>query len=276
VSFADSTPANTLVTTDAGNVGIGTSSPGEKLHVVSTSNATGIRVSGSVDNVAVNLYNSGTGGRNWGMFSANNGSGAGGGALAFFDHTAGAYRAIIDSSGNLLVGTTSYVARSEARLTVVKKAGNANNPVANFKANATTLATTMLGFYDGTDAFCGQAYIDPNSNTTVFATSSDYRLKQNVVPMTGALERVSQLKPCTYTWKKSGSAGEGFIAHELAEVCPVAVIGEKDAVNEDGGINPQMIDTSFLVATLTAAIQEQQAIITALTARVEALEGAQA
>jgi hypothetical protein len=59
---------------------------------------------------------------------------------------------------------------------------------------------------------------------------------------------------------------------ELAEVAPDAVTGEKDAVNEDGSIKPQGIDTSFLVATLTAAIQEQQALITALTARITALE----
>ncbi len=50
--------------------------------------------------------------------------------------------------------------------------------------------------------------------------------------------------------------------------------GEKDAVNEDGSIKPQGIDTSFLVATLTAAIQEQQSLITSLTARIAALEGA--
>jgi L-threonylcarbamoyladenylate synthase len=69
--------------------------------------------------------------------------------------------------------------------------------------------------------------------------------------------------------------GQGFIAHELAEVVPQAVTGEKDAVDAEGKPVYQGIDTSFLVATLTAAIQEQQAIITALTARVEALEGTQ-
>jgi hypothetical protein len=69
-----------------------------------------------------------------------------------------------------------------------------------------------------------------------------------------------------------GSPGEGFIAHELAEVVPQAVGGEKDAVNEDNSIKPQGIDTSFLVATLTAAIQEQQAMIEELKAKVAALE----
>jgi hypothetical protein len=56
-------------------------------------------------------------------------------------------------------------------------------------------------------------------------------------------------------------------------VCPQAVTGEKDAVNEDGSIKPQSIDTSFLVATLTAALQEQQALITQLQADVATLKG---
>jgi hypothetical protein len=70
-----------------------------------------------------------------------------------------------------------------------------------------------------------------------------------------------------------GSDGQGFIAHELDEVVPGCVTGEKDAVDADGNPKYQGIDTSFLVATLTAAIQEQQAIIESLTARVSALEG---
>lgn len=90
--------------------------------------------------------------------------------------------------------------------------------------------------------------------------------------MTGALGVVAQLNPVTYTWKTDGSDGQGFIAHELQEVVPDCVIGEKDAVDVDGKPEYQGVDTSFLVATLTAAIQEQQALITALTARVSALE----
>ena len=92
--------------------------------------------------------------------------------------------------------------------------------------------------------------------------------------MIGALDKISQLKPVTYKWKADGSDGQGFIAHELQEVVPQCVYGEKDAVDEDGNIKPQGVDTSFLVATLTAAIQEQQALITSLTARITVLEGA--
>jgi hypothetical protein len=110
------------------------------------------------------------------------------------------------------------------------------------------------------------------STTISFTTSSDYRLKENIIPMTGALAKVSALKPVTYTWKEDGSAGQGFIAHELQEVVSDCVVGEKDAVDAEGNPQYQGVDTSFLVATLTAAIQEQQAIINDLKARVETLE----
>jgi len=111
-----------------------------------------------------------------------------------------------------------------------------------------------------------------NVSSTAYNTSSDYRLKEAIAPMTGALAKVALLKPVTYKWKINGSDGEGFIAHELAEVCPHAVSGAKDAVDADGNPRYQGIDVSFLVATLTAAIQEQQALITSLTARIAALE----
>jgi hypothetical protein len=83
--------------------------------------------------------------------------------------------------------------------------------------------------------------------------------------MIGALQTVAALKPCTYTWKADGSAGQGFIAHELQAIVPDCVTGDKDDVDADGNPKYQGVDTSFLVATLVSAIQE-------LTARLEALE----
>jgi hypothetical protein len=73
------------------------------------------------------------------------------------------------------------------------------------------------------------------------------------------LEKVALLKPVTYKWNSNGSDGQGFIAHELAKVCPDAVVGAKDAIDADGKPVYQGIDTSFLVATLAAAIQELKA-----------------
>jgi hypothetical protein len=123
----------------------------------------------------------------------------------------------------------------------------------------------------------GVGSISLSSGATAYNTTSDYRLKENIAPMTGALDKVAQLKPVTYKWKIDGSDGQGFIAHELAEVVPDCVTGEKDAVetytDEEGieqtRIKPQGIDTSFLVATLTAAIQEQQTIINDIKAELD-------
>jgi hypothetical protein len=94
---------------------------------------------------------------------------------------------------------------------------------------------------------------------TAYNTNSDYRLKNTIAPMTGALAKVALLKPCTYKWNVDNSNGQGFIAHELAEVLPQCVTGEKDAVDAEGKPQYQGIDTSFLVATLAAAIQELKA-----------------
>jgi hypothetical protein len=127
--------------------------------------------------------------------------------------------------------------------------------------------------------------ISVTASATAYNTSSDYRLKENIAPMTGALAKVVQLKPVTYKWKINGADGQGFIAHELAEVVPDCVTGAKDATevvdikDEEGNIISQEtkpvyqgVDTSFLVATLTAAIQELKAINDTLTARIVALE----
>jgi hypothetical protein len=107
--------------------------------------------------------------------------------------------------------------------------------------------------------------ISVTTTGATFNSTSDYRLKESVAPLSGGLSRVNALKPSVYKWKSNGSDGEGFLAHELAEVVPAAVNGDKDAVNEDGTIKAQSIDMSRIVPILVAAIQE-------LTARVQTLE----
>ena len=128
---------------------------------------------------------------------------------------------------------------------------------------ADTTATASSIYFRNPNGFVGN--INTNGSSTNYVTTSDYRLKENVLPMQNALATVAALKPCTYTWKVDGNAGQGFIAHELQEVVPDCVTGEKDAVSADGSPMYQGVDTSFLVATLVAAIQE-------LTARLEAVE----
>jgi hypothetical protein len=167
-------------------------------------------------------------------------------------------RARIDSSGNLLVGTTTKSGKITSYVSgdtnvFIDTDGDAWGLI-NRQTNAGT-QNFILFRYGATTI----GSISGNNTATAYNTSSDYRLKNTIAPMTGALAKVALLKPCTYKWNADGSDGEGFIAHELAEVVPNAVTGAKDAVDADGNIKPQGIDTSFLVATLTAAIQELKA-----------------
>jgi hypothetical protein len=182
----------------------------------------------------------------------------------------------IDSSGNLLLGTTSLFSGAGAKQSILWNP--ATEQGITIKASGTTFNGNPILFRNNADGTSG--VISQGQTSVAYTTSSDYRLKENILPMTGALDTVAQLKPVTYKWKADGSDGQGFIAHELQSIVPDCVVGEKDAVetytDEDGveqtRIKPQGVDTSFLVATLTAAIQEQQTIINDLKARVEALE----
>jgi hypothetical protein len=166
-------------------------------------------------------------------------------------------------ASNLLVGCTSAPSSSVSGV-IVKTSG------VEISAGSSTGLTYLMAFINGNGTV---GNINVNGSTTAYATSSDYRLKNTIAPMTGALAKVALLKPVTYKWNSDGSNGEGFIAHELAEVVPDCVTGEKDAIDADGKPIHQGVDTSFLVATLTKAIQEQQALIESLTTRLTALEG---
>ena len=110
--------------------------------------------------------------------------------------------------------------------------------------------------------------IHMSGSSTVFATSSDYRLKENVNYSWDATTELKKLKPAKFNFKADASTTlEGFLAHEVADVVPIAVDGEKDAVNDEGKIVPQSIDQSKLVPLMVKTIQE-------LEARIKTLEDA--
>jgi hypothetical protein len=255
-------PTTVAIIDSSGNVGIGVTAPAQKLQVngkaiigaYASTGAYGLYLSSDAQSTHYNWQISTQNVVNGGFEIAR--------SDAVGSSTFNSPSVIIDSGGNAIIGGTS----ADGFRLKVQFTGTSGLRL----DTTSTSATLCVQFVYNASTQVGT--IATTTTSTAYNTSSDYRLKENVQPMTGALAKVGAFKPVTYTWKANGSDGEGFIAHELAEVCPNAVSGEKDAVDENGNIKPQGIDTSFLVATLTAAIQEQQALITSLTARITALE----
>jgi hypothetical protein len=115
--------------------------------------------------------------------------------------------------------------------------------------------------------------IDVSGSATAYNTSSDYRLKENVTPVTDGITRLQQLKPSRFNFiADPDTVVDGFLAHEVQTIVPEAITGEKDAVDDEGNPEYQGIDQSKLVPLLTAALQEAIGEIESLKARVAALE----
>ena len=238
--------STTAVTIDASQlVGIGTTPVGAILHV------------GSANDTTIRLTK--TSQSDWGLQTLDSG------VWRVYSYTATTERMRIDSTGRLLVGVTSTGGQPAGAVAAVGYASKAGTSGA-FSNNA-------YNFYWTTGL---AAYIDTTNigNVTI---SSDYRIKKNVeTQTTPALDRIAQIRPVTYEFanykelfKEDGVAREGFIAHELAEVIPSAVDGEKDAENQI-----QSLKLDALCSVMVKAIQEQQTIINDLKARITALEGA--
>lgn len=192
------------------------------------------------------------------------------GALAFFTSNRGVSTTItermrIDSSGNLLVGKTSDT-NSLSGLSLSNNPSNGGLIKITRISGSTT--QTHLNFLDSAGGQVG--FISTTASSTAYNTSSDYRLKEDWVAVADASTRVKALKPVNFAWKADGKRVDGFLAHELAEVVPEAVTGEKDAVDADGNPVYQGIDQSKLVPLLTAALQEALAEIDSLKSRLTA------
>lgn len=253
----------------SGNVGIGTSSPVGRFASVGgsiqlsggTTSQAGLRVQYASSVATITGINNDN--------SAFN-------PLAFYTGASEAMR--IDTSGNLLVGlitpgtvfsstgtdrggyigkdTTSVAGLvADGRLCMVMNRTTSTGIIVEFKYNGSIVGT-----------------ISTNGSSTSYNTTSDYRLKHDVQPLTSGLATIASLKPTTYKWNTDNSYGEGFIAHELQAVIPQAVTGEKDAVNENGSIKPQGVDYSKIVVHLVAAIQDLKADNDAMKERIATLE----
>tara|TARA_R100001509_G_C4829193_1_gene202682 strand:- start:3 stop:986 length:984 start_codon:yes stop_codon:yes gene_type:complete len=173
-------------------------------------------------------------------------------------------------------------------------------------SNSSAGGGKYIQFAKANGDFTGSVTQSSDQNTVAFNTSSDYRLKENVSYDFDATSRLKQLKPARFNWisDENNTTIDGFIAHEVSGIVPEAITGEKDGTQDVGTIKDkddnvlhtdvpeiakqdgetwtktgtknvyQGIDQSKLVPLLTKALQEQQATIEALTARITALENA--
>jgi len=280
---------STKVTIDSlGKVGIGTTFPSSKLHVSGSSNVEA-KIESTDDNAVLRISadSGGTGiGGNEDPFLIYQ-SGGSDVARIYHDNSAGALifdnnstteRMRIDSSGNLHVGKTSSSNTTagtslleSGRFAFIVDQGSGGQEVGVI--NNQTSGTYVIDFRQAnTDV----GRIRVTASATEYQTSSDYRLKENVEYDWDATTRLNQLKPARFSWIANPDVGtvDGFLAHEVSDIVPESIGGEKDEVDSDGNPVYQGIDQSKLVPLLTKALQEAHAKIDDLTARIEALENA--
>ena len=258
----------------SGNVGIGTSSPSDLLHVYGGS----LRLQGLADGAYAKAYASG------GDLHLEADAGNNGGASKTVFSVDGTEKMRINSSGQLLINRTNP--KESEKLSIMNNTG-AGVVALDRQDNIDGNLRDMVKFYRST-TLVGK--IACSNTATSYITSSDYRLKTDVQPMTGSTERLKALKPVNFEWISSGERVDGFIAHEVQEVVPESVQGEKDAMrteeyevtpavlDDDGNVvteavmgerevpDYQGIDQSKLVPLLVATIQELEARIAALEA----------
>jgi hypothetical protein len=244
-----SSSAEAMRINSSGNVGIGTTSPTSKLMVLGggsvpfrwgDSSALGtLTYSGSDPIIQSNTGN-----------------------LLFYSASTESMR--ITSGGVLTVGTTdsSPYVPTEGFIVAIN---NGTKYGAIFGANSTSEKGAVV--FVNPNGLVGS--ITTNGSATAYNTSSDYRLKENVVPMEGALDRVDALKPSRFNFiADPETTVDGFLAHQVAEIVPEAITGEKDAVDEEGNPIYQGIDQSKIVPLLVGAIQELRAEIESLKSQI--------
>ena len=181
-----------------------------------------------------------------------------------------------DMPGRLVFSTTADGASSPTERLRIDNGGTTKSTCAstNFICVNTGGSGTALLYFQTASAELGKITHN-GSNSVTYATSSDYRLKENVVLLPNGIARVKQLKPSSFNFLNTPDVTvDGFLAHEAQEIVPECATGFKDEVDENGKPVMQGIDQSKLVPLLTAALQEAIAKIEALETRLSALEGA--
>ena len=252
----------------AGQVGIGNSDPGTLLHVSDSSDDGAVRVGGNTagsTGLTLSYSNSGntttTIMQNYRQTSGNALLDIDTGTFTVSTGTSGTERMRIDSSGNVVINDTSVI--GNGKLSLLFHGSSGNGLVIHNSWSGNDASYVVFRNYQGSTV--GQ--ISATQTATTYGTSSDYRLKENVVDLDGAIDRVKQLAPKRFNFiVDADKTVDGFLAHEAQTVVPEAVTGEKD------GEKMQGIDQSKLVPLLTAALKEAITKIETLEAKVAALE----
>jgi hypothetical protein len=237
----------------SGNVGIGTTSP-DALLTVNTIASFGDGAVGTPSIAHKGDLNTGL----W--FPA---------ADTIAASTGGSERWRIDSGGQLL-SKTAFASGAFALSVGVSGAYPVDRGIS--VANSAGSAIPFIAYTSSTTQ---AGYILTSGSTISFVQGSDYRLKEDIIDMdkSATLSKLMQVKPVNFDWKDGTKINQdGFIAHELQEIFPQVIHGEKDAVHEDGSINPQGINLAQLIPYLVASIQEQQKLITTLQEQVLELQ----
>jgi trimeric autotransporter adhesin len=196
----------------------------------------------------------------------------------------GNLRGVFDASGNLLVGTTSNIVNDNARVAIVGVEGLRAQATSGGGSSCIGAFATSSGgtyYYVGYDltasAIKYQVLFNGNVQNTnnSYGAISDAKLKENVTDATPKLEKLNQVRVVNFNLIGDEQKQIGVIAQELEQIFPSIVedTPDCDAEGNDLGTVTKSVKYSVFVPMLIKAIQEQQTIIEALTARIETLEG---